>query len=190
MSQRNTNQPSHITPKTPLLRELPGFHMSNINSSSVWHLQLAPAQSRKPHLSLPLPPPNPTHSESLQTKKRSQKAQFCILGDNCNVFPCCHQHPNAPPKSSAFDHTWEQTQLVVDTASPLPLQPIKSLCFSSGHNFSGISLWDHRTCPAVALLKYTCQTFSIWLDLAYCISGETYYGVGEDLLVPSKSCTP
>lgn len=67
--------------------------------------------SRKaPFLSLS---PNLTLPESLQ------KNQFCILGHYFNFLPFCCQQSKFLPEHSAFDHTWAQTQLVVDRSSPL-----------------------------------------------------------------------
>lgn len=49
-----------------------------------WYLQLTPAWSRKSHSYLS---PNPAHSQSPWTKKRCQKARFCISCHYCDFLP-------------------------------------------------------------------------------------------------------
>lgn len=57
------------------------------------------------HLPSPSPPPlSPTCSESLPTKERYQKAQFCILGGSYCFPSWSRQLPKSPPKCWVFDH--------------------------------------------------------------------------------------
>lgn len=92
---------------------------------------------------IPVPPSlNPAHSEGLQTKERSPKAQFHIPGSCCS-FLTLKLPPKSPPMCSACDHTWAQPQLVENTSTSSPLvYNLQSLpvLVGGGGLFSGAAL--------------------------------------------------
>lgn len=61
--------------------------------------------------------------------------------------------PSVPLKRSAFGYTWAQTQVAVDTSSPLAYNLWSLPAFVCGYGFSSLHLWVWRTHPGVALPK-------------------------------------
>ena len=120
-------------------------------------------------------------------KKRHQKTQFCILGGCSSSSPEVVCHSKLHLNQSALGHLWAQAQFVENTSSPLAYKVYKRPALIRLRDLSCPHLWDWRAHPGVALFKYTCSfTSSLWLVMAYCVGGETYYHVTEGLLVSSK----
>lgn len=127
-----------------------------------------PAWSRKP-------PPNPSYSESLQTKERCPEAQFCILGSFCRFHSWGCQMPKPPLNCPAFD-LGTNPDCGRHIMAPL-LPPIKPPWLSLGVQV--LWPWSLRSVnpPRSCIAQYSCYTYLFWLDLAYCIGRDTYYGV-------------
>lgn len=75
-----------------------------------------------------------------------------------------------PPQHSTFNHTWTQTQLVVDMSSPLVYSLKNLLALVLRFKFSSFILWDKRTQPKSILLNIPVvilfQFDLIWLTMS------------------------